>query len=90
MGDICCDPLSMGRIKRLLERELPGVYVYSIMVGNNIIEDELNGFFGDVNDQVAQIAGKLANDTNLSRGFSGIGFSQVIIQINININNIII
>lgn len=76
MGDICCDPLSMGRIKRLIERELPGIYVYSVMVGNNVIDDFLNGFFGDVNAQIEQIAQKLANDTNLSQGFNAIGFSQ--------------
>lgn len=76
MGDICCDPLSMGRIKRLIERELPGVYVYSVEVGNNVIEDELNGFFGNVNDQISQIASKFRNNTNLSRGFNAVGFSQ--------------
>lgn len=76
MGDICCDPLSMGRIKRLIEKQLPGIYVYSVEVGNNVIEDELHGFFGDVNDQISQIADKFKNDTNLSRGFNAIGFSQ--------------
>ena len=32
MGDICCNPLSMGSIKRQIERQVPGIYVYSIMV----------------------------------------------------------
>lgn len=77
MGDTCCFPWSMGSIKRLIERELPGIYVYSVMVGNNIVEDEIAGFLGDVNDQIAQIAGKFNDDTNLSRGFNAVGFSQV-------------
>eukprot|EP01095_Lingulamoeba_sp_RSL-Kostka_P003400 TRINITY_DN14389_c0_g1_i1.p1 TRINITY_DN14389_c0_g1~~TRINITY_DN14389_c0_g1_i1.p1 ORF type:complete len:307 (-),score=111.74 TRINITY_DN14389_c0_g1_i1:221-1141(-) len=76
MGDICCDPLSMGRIKRLIEKHLPGVYVYSVEVGSNIIEDEINGFFGNVNDQIGQIASKFRSDNNLSRGFNAVGFSQ--------------
>jgi len=46
------------------------------MVGNNVIEDEFAGFFGDVNDQVAQIAGKLANNSQLTHGFNAVGFSQ--------------
>ena len=76
MGDTCCFPWSMGSIKRLIERELKGIYVYSVMVGNNIVEDEINGFLGNVNDQIAQIAGKIAADENLSRGFNAVGFSQ--------------
>jgi len=76
MGDTCCFPWSMGSIKRLIERELPGIYVYSVMVGNNIVEDEIAGFLGDVNDQIAQIAGKFNDDSNLSRGFNAVGFSQ--------------
>ena len=32
MGDTCCFPFSMGHIKRLIEKQLPGIYVYSIMV----------------------------------------------------------
>ena len=37
-GDSCCNPLSMGSIKRMLEQKLPGVYVRSLMIGNNVIE----------------------------------------------------
>lgn len=76
MGDNCCDPFSMGRIKRLIEKELPGIYVYSVEVGNSIIDDEIAGFFGNVNDQIAQVAGKLANNSQLTRGINVVGFSQ--------------
>ena len=67
----------MGHIKRLIEKELDGVYVYSVMVGDNIIEDEIHGFLGNVNDQIGQVAATIAADPNLSRGFNAVGFSQV-------------
>ena len=35
-GDSCCNPLSMGSIKRLLEREVRGVYVRSLEIGSNV------------------------------------------------------
>lgn len=76
MGDNCCDPLSMGRIKRLIEKTLPGIYVYSVEVTDSIIGDTIAGFIGDVNDQITQIAGKIAANSNLSRGFNAVGFSQ--------------
>jgi len=38
VGDSCCNPLSMGSIKSMLESKIPGIYVRSLMIGNNIIE----------------------------------------------------
>ena len=37
-GDSCCNPLSMGSIKRMLEEKIPGIYVRSLMIGDSIIE----------------------------------------------------
>ena len=59
MGDTCCFPFSMGHIKKLIEKQLPGIYVYSVMVGNDIIEDEINGFLGDVRQLDASRATRL-------------------------------
>lgn len=42
----------MGAIKDQIQKQIPGVYVYSIEFGSDIVEDELQGFFGNVNDQV--------------------------------------
>ena len=36
----------------LIEKEVPGIYIHSISIGNGITEDTLNGFFKNVNDQV--------------------------------------
>ena len=41
----------MGRIQKLIE-ENTGAYVHSLMIGNSIAEDELNGFFMNINEQV--------------------------------------
>ena len=39
MGDTCCYSFSMGRIQKMIEEALPGIYVYSIEVGDTIEED---------------------------------------------------
>jgi len=76
MGDTCCYPFSMGAIKNLIEKNLPGIYVYSIEVGNSIEEDEYNSYFMNVNDQLDQVCEKLKNISALELGFNAIGFSQ--------------
>jgi hypothetical protein len=41
----------MGRIQKLIE-ENTGAYVHSLMIGDSIEADELNGFFMNINEQV--------------------------------------
>ncbi|KAJ8306162.1 hypothetical protein KUTeg_016707 [Tegillarca granosa] len=43
MGDSCCNPLSMGSIKKLIEEQVKGVYVKSLEIGSNVAEDTENG-----------------------------------------------
>ncbi|XP_031553367.1 palmitoyl-protein thioesterase 1-like [Actinia tenebrosa] len=76
MGDSCCNPLSMGSIKGMLEKKIPGIYVRSLMIGNNILEDTENGFLMNVNEQIKQVCDKLANDPKLQNGYNALGFSQ--------------
>jgi len=76
MGDTCCDPLSMGYIKRVIEDQLPGIYVHSLMIGNNVIEDELNGFLMNVNKQIIFAKNEIEKDPMLADGFNAVGFSQ--------------
>lgn len=66
----------MGRIKKLVEERIPGIYVRSLMIGDNIIADEEHGYFGNVNNQVEEVCHKLANDTELQGGYHAMGFSQ--------------
>ncbi|XP_008329364.1 palmitoyl-protein thioesterase 1 [Cynoglossus semilaevis] len=76
MGDSCCNPVSMGAIKKMIEGEIPGIYVLSLMIGKNVIEDTENGFFMDVNQQVSMVCSQLAQDPKLKAGYNAMGFSQ--------------
>ncbi|XP_060582407.1 palmitoyl-protein thioesterase 1-like isoform X2 [Ruditapes philippinarum] len=76
MGDSCCNPLSMGSIKKLIEKNIHDVYVRSLEIGSSIEEDTLNGFFMNVNDQINMVCQKLATDKKLQSGYNAIGFSQ--------------
>lgn len=76
MGDSCCNPLSMGHVKKLLATEIPGVYVNSLMLGENVVADTEHGYLANMNDLVAKACAIIAADENLKHGYNGIGFSQ--------------
>lgn len=76
MGDSCCNPLSMGAIKKMVEKEVPGIYVLSLMIGSSVVQDTENGFFMDVNAQVSFVCNQLAQDPKLKEGYNAMGFSQ--------------
>ncbi|XP_071964368.1 palmitoyl-protein thioesterase 1-like [Antedon mediterranea] len=76
MGDSCCNPLSLGNIQKMIEKEVPGIYVHSLRIGNNIEEDTLNGFLMNSNDQIDMACNLIAKDPKLANGYNSIGFSQ--------------
>ncbi|KAJ8273061.1 hypothetical protein GJAV_G00096930 [Gymnothorax javanicus] len=76
MGDSCCNPLSMGGVKKMVEEEVPGIYVLSLKIGKTIIEDTENSFFMDVNAQVEFVCNQLSQDPKLKGGYNAMGFSQ--------------
>jgi len=76
MGDTCCLSFSLGAIKEKLETALPGVYVHSLRLGDNIIEDFESGFFVKPDEQIDYACELIRNDSNLANGFNAIGFSQ--------------
>ncbi len=41
----------MGYIKDLIQKNVSGVYVYSVELGSNEVEDQSMGFFANMNDQ---------------------------------------
>jgi len=52
MGDTCCDPLSLGKIERVIERRSDAddtlkTKVISIKFGRNSMRDFISGFIGD-------------------------------------------
>lgn len=61
---------------KMVSEKVPGIYQRSIMIGNNIEEDVLNGFFKNVNDQVDIVCKNLTQDAKLKNGFNVMGFSQ--------------
>ncbi|KAM9319506.1 palmitoyl-protein thioesterase 1 [Gastrophryne carolinensis] len=76
MGDSCCNPLSMGYVKKMVEQQVPGIYVLSLEIGGNMAEDMENSFFLNANTQVEMVCKQLANDPNLQQGYNSMGFSQ--------------
>lgn len=48
----------MGSIKKLIQQQIPNVYVLSIEIGSSMIDDTLNGFFMNVNKQVTKSTNK--------------------------------
>merc|ERR1719361_3042818 len=75
MGDSCCNPASMGRIKKFIEDETGGL-VISLKIGLTIIDDTTDGFLKPVNKQVEQVCAELADNPDLKNGYNAVGFSQ--------------
>ncbi|XP_066976539.1 palmitoyl-protein thioesterase 1-like [Macrobrachium rosenbergii] len=76
MGDYGTSYFSMGHIKRLVKKNVPDIYVKSVVVGANFMEDIVHGFIGNVNNQVEQICQEIAADPELQDGYHAVGFSQ--------------
>ncbi|KAH9515272.1 Palmitoyl-protein thioesterase 1 [Bulinus truncatus] len=77
MGDSCCNPLSMGSIKKLIESKVGnGVYVKSLEIGSNVVEDTENGFLMNANKQIDIVCDQLQKDPKLQQGYNALGFSQ--------------
>lgn len=38
LGDSCCNPLSMGAIKKMVEKKIPGIHVLSLEIGKTLRE----------------------------------------------------
>ena len=66
----------MGNLMKIVSDKVPGIYLRSIMIGKNIEEDVLNGFFKNSNEQVDIVCKNLTQDDRLRNGFNVIGFSQ--------------
>ena len=60
----------------MVKKQVPGIYVKSIKIGNNFEEDTLSGFFTNANEQIDMVCKNLTADDSLKGGFNVIGFSQ--------------
>lgn len=54
MGDTCCGKESMMKVQQVIKDLLPGIYTYSIMLGDDENQDKKLSYFGNINDQVQQ------------------------------------
>lgn len=75
-GDSCCFPFSLGSFEEKLNKSLPGIYIVSLRIGSNIIEDVENGYLMHPNKQINLACDIIGSDPKLSDGFNAIGFSQ--------------
>ncbi|CAD7090235.1 unnamed protein product [Hermetia illucens] len=76
MGDTCCFPFSLGSIKKILQEKIEGVYVKSLKIGGNLIEDYKSGFFIHPDKQLKDACNQISTDPQLTNGFNALGFSQ--------------
>ena len=86
----CCSEVE-GRDKRIIEENIPGIYVRSLQI---IMDDFLHNLLGDilgsqlseieasifrpVKEQVDVACQQIANDPLLRNGYNAIGYSQVL------------
>ncbi|CAJ1413535.1 unnamed protein product [Effrenium voratum] len=82
MGDYATNPMGMISIKNNIEK-VASTYVHSVelcsdksKLANCAHEDQSNGFFMTMDDQVDQFARVVQADEKLKAGFNAIGFSQ--------------
>ena len=55
----------MGSVSKYLEKKIPRVYVHSLMIGDNVVQDTENGFFLNINTQIELACQKIKADPNL-------------------------
>merc|ERR1719438_773569 len=67
MGDSAAGMIGIANI---LKDNIPDVYVYRIMIGNNIIVDTESGFFRDTNRQVREVCQMIQEDPELQNGYN--------------------
>lgn len=76
MGDTAFGSINIDRLA--LQKKFPGMKVFSIQIGNNVVEDELAGYFSNVNQQVDQACAEILKNDIIKKhaSFNGVGFSQ--------------
>lgn len=76
MGDSCCFSFSLGKMKKMFEAEISGVYVKSLKIGRNMVEDYESGYFVHPDKQISNACKQIREDDQLQDGFHAVGFSQ--------------
>jgi palmitoyl-protein thioesterase len=76
MGDFANDPFGMVPLAEAISDYLGGAYVLNVQIGDTNIQDIMNGFIMNLDDQVDYFANVVRSDGNLTNGFNAIGYSQ--------------
>ena len=42
----------MGSIMDMVKEQIPGIYIHSLQIGDNVLADTLNGFLMPIHEQV--------------------------------------
>lgn len=67
----------LSSLKQIIKDKLDGdVYIKSIQLGTNALEDIENSVFLHPNDQISEVCDEITRDENLKNGFNAVGFSQ--------------
>ncbi|KAI9453767.1 alpha/beta-hydrolase [Lactarius psammicola] len=66
----------MVQFQSIVAKMHPGIFIHSIYIDPDAKEDQRATFYGNVDDQVEQVAEQLKAVSELSWGFDAIGFSQ--------------
>ena len=61
----------MGSVVSYFEQAIPGAYVTSLMVGDNVVQDTENGFFLNINKQIDMVCDMVKKDKKLQSKFQG-------------------
>merc|ERR1719483_1880326 len=68
----------MGSVTKYLEKQIPGVYVHSLMIGDNVVQDTENGFFMNINSQIELACQRIQEDHKLKDGYHAVGSLKVV------------
>jgi palmitoyl-protein thioesterase len=66
----------MVKFQSLIAEMHPGIFIHPVYVDPDAKEDQRATFYGNIDDQVEQVAEQLKDVPELSGGFDAIGFSQ--------------
>lgn len=66
----------MMYMKKIIEDEFPGIFVYSVYLDKSSSVDSRMSFFGSIDSDIDQVCEQLTKVPQLKDGFDAVGFSQ--------------
>jgi len=72
----CFEDGQLVDLKRILEDEIPGTYVYNVQIGADCAQDQWNSIIMTAINQIDHVCNHIKSDPKLANGYNGIGLSQ--------------